>query len=243
MFSLKGKTALITGSTQGIGFGIAKAFAEAGATVTVHCSSDIEKARRVAESLGEEHHYITGDLSDAETVRRIFAATGAVDIVVANASVQYRTAWSEIGTEEFDKQIDVNLRSTLALMQTYIPEMQKKGWGRFLAVGSVQQHKPHKHMAIYAASKCAIQSLVENVAKQVAPDGVTVNNLLPGVIDTPRNRGALSDSAYKAQVLGGIPAGFVGTPEDCAGAALLLCSDAGRYITGIELTVDGGMSL
>ena len=223
MFSLNGKRALVTGSTQGIGFGIAKAFAEAGAIVYIHCSSDLEKARRVAQSLGAEHRFVVGDLSRMKTVEEIFSVTGPLDIVVANASVQYRTAWEEIGEAEFHQQIEVNLHSTLALMQAYIPEMQKKGWGRFLAVGSVQQHKPHKHMAIYAATKCAIQSLVENVAKQVAHDGVTVNNLLPGVIETPRNAGALSDEAYKKVVLEGIPAGFVGTPEDCAGAALLLC--------------------
>ena len=98
-------------------------------------------------------------------------------------------------------------------------------------------------MAVYAATKCAIQSLVNNVAKQVAKDGVTVNNLIPGVIDTPRNTTALSDSEYAKKVVDGIPMGIVGEASDCAGAALLLCSDAGRYITGIELTVDGGMKL
>ena len=242
MFSLKGKRALITGSTQGIGYAMARAFIEYGAEVFIHCSSDDEKAKKIAEELGSGL-YVTGDLGEDDCVGRLFEVTGECDIVVANASVQIRAPWEEITAEALDRQMKVNFRSTLELMQTYIPPMQRKGWGRFLAVGSVQQYRPHPQMAVYSASKCAIQSLVENIAKQVAPDGVTVNNLVPGVIATPRNAAALEDESYKAKVLCGIPVGFLGEPCDCAGAAILLCSDAGRYITGIELPVDGGMKL
>ena len=242
MFNLTGKRALVTGSTQGIGYEIAKVLRTHGAEVYIHCSKDEVKAQAVAAEIGSGL-WVTGDLGDSECVKRIYEKTGELDIVVANASVQFRTPWSEISAEEFDRQINVNLRSTLALMQSYIPAMQAKKWGRFLAVGSVQQYRPHMHMAVYAASKCAIQSLVHNVAKQVAKDGVTVNNLVPGVIVTPRNDEALANVEYAKKVLSGIPTGFAGQPSDCVGAALLLCSDAGRYITGIELPVDGGMKL
>ena len=242
MFNLTGKRALVTGSTQGIGYEIARVLRAYGAEVYIHCSRDEVKARAIAAELKSDL-WVTGDLGDLECVKRIFEKTGALDIVVANASVQFRTPWNEISAEEFERQINVNLRSTLELMQSYVPAMQAKKWGRFLAVGSVQQYRPHMHMAVYAASKCAIQSLVHNVAKQVAKDGVTVNSLVPGVIATPRNNEALSDAEYAKTVLSGIPAGFAGQPSDCAGAALLLCSDAGRYITGIELPVDGGMKL
>ena len=242
MFNLTGKRALVTGSTQGIGYEIAKVLRTHGAEVYIHCSKDEVKAQAVAAEM-ESGLWVTGDLGDSECVKRIYEKTGELDIVVANASVQFRTPWSEISAEEFDRQINVNLRSTLELMQSYIPAMQAKKWGRFLAVGSVQQYRPHMHMAVYAASKCAIQSLVHNVAKQVAKDGVTVNNLIPGVIVTPRNDEALANVEYAKKVLSGIPTGFAGQPSDCAGAALLLCSDAGRYITGIELPVDGGMKL
>ena len=242
MFNLTGKRALVTGSTQGIGYEIAKVLRTHGAEVYIHCSKDEAKAQAVAAEM-ESGLWVTGDLGDSECVKRIYEKTGDLDIVVANASVQFRTPWSEISAEEFDRQINVNLRSTLELMQSYIPAMQAKKWGRFLVVGSVQQYRPHMHMAVYAASKCAIQSLVHNVAKQVAKDGVTVNNLVPGVIVTPRNDEALANVEYAKKVLSGIPTGFAGQPSDCAGAALLLCSDAGRYITGIELPVDGGMKL
>ena len=242
MFNLKGKTALVTGSTQGIGYAIAKALIVAGADVYIHCSKDAEKAKRIAAELGSEL-YVTADLSREDAADKLFAATGALDIVVANASVQYRREWQAIDKTEFDSQVDVNLRSTLALMQRYIPEMQKRGFGRFVTVGSVQEYRPHVNMALYAATKCAVFSLVKNVAKQVAKDGVTVNNLVPGVIATPRNEAALSDPEYAAKVMAGIPAGYAGEAEDCAVAALLLCSPEGRYITGAEICVDGGMSL
>lgn len=242
MFDLTGKRALVTGSTQGIGYAIAKALTRYGAQVYIHCSSDDEKAKRIAAELGTDL-WVTGDLGIQGCAEKLYEKTGGLDIVAANASVQFRTPWDEIPSEEFDRQINVNLRSTLELMQVYIPGMQAKKWGRFLAVGSVQQYRPHAQMAVYAASKCAIQSLVHNVAKQVACDGVTVNNLVPGVIETPRNDAAFADAGYARKVLAGIPAGFAGKPDDCAGAALLLCSDAGRYITGTELVVDGGMSL
>lgn len=241
-FDLTGKKALVTGSTQGIGYAVAKVLCEHGAEVYVHCSKDMEKAERIAKEIGAAGA-VTADLGDADAAERLYRATGALDIVVANASVQFRRAWDEIPPEEYDRQMNVNLRSTLCLMQKYIPDMQKKKWGRFVAVGSVQQYKPHAQMAVYAASKCAIQSLVENVAKQVAADLVTVNTLLPGVIATPRNDAALADEAYRAKVLSSIPAGYAGESGDCAGAALLLCSEEGRYITGTQLIVDGGMHL
>jgi NAD(P)-dependent dehydrogenase (short-subunit alcohol dehydrogenase family) len=164
MFNLTGKRALVTGSTQGIGYEIAKVLRTHGAEVYIHCSKDEAKAQAVAAEIGSGL-WVTGDLGDSECVKRIYEKTGELDIVVANASVQFRTPWNEIPVEEVDRQINVNLRSTLELMQSYIPAMQAKKWGRFLAVGSVQQYRPHMHMAVYAASKCAIQSLVHNVAK------------------------------------------------------------------------------
>ena len=135
------------------------------------------------------------------------------------------------------------MKTTLDAMQLYAKSMKAKRWGRIVTVGSVQQYKPHKDMAVYAATKSAVMSFVRNIGKQLAPYGVTVNNLNPGVIATPRNDKALSDPEYRKKVLDGIPMGYAGEAEDMAGAALLLCSEEGRYITGIDLLVDGGMSL
>ena len=241
MFSVKGKKALVTGSSQGIGFAIAKALSTAGAEVFIHGSNDekLEKAAARVSCAGS----LCVDLRDADAAEKLYAATGPVDLLILNASMQFRTPWDEIETTEFDTQITVNLKSSLHAMQKYSKTMKENRFGRIITIGSVQQYKPHKDMAIYAASKCAQMSLVKNVAKQLAPFGITVNNISPGVIATPRNEAALADEVYRQKVLDGIPMGYAGEAEDVVGAALLLCSDSGRYITGTDLVVDGGMSL
>lgn len=243
MFDLKGKRALVTGSTQGIGKAVASLLAQYGATVVVHGSSSQEKCQRAAGEMEGSTETAVADLSKADCARRLYEQTGDVDILVLNASVQFRKAWDEITPEEFDIQMNTNLKASLMLIQKYVPHMKSQNWGRIVTVGSVQQHKPHKDMAIYAASKCGQMSLVANLAKQLAPFGITVNNLSPGVIATPRNEEALNDPVYAKKVLDGIPLGYAGKAEDMAAAALLLCSDGGRYITGTELIVDGGMHL
>lgn len=243
MFDLKGKKALVTGSTQGIGLAVALCLSAQNAEVYVHGGTSIEKCRKAAELINGNTHICFQNLAAADCAENLYRQTGNVDILVLNASVQFRKAWNEISADEFEKQIDTNLRASLMLIQKYAPYMLDRGWGRIVAVGSVQQYKPHKDMAVYAASKCAMMSLVRNFARQFASSGVTVNNVAPGVIATPRNSAALSDPVYSKTVMDAIPMGYAGKAEDCAGAVLLLCSDEGRYITGADIAVDGGMSL
>ena len=241
MFELKGKRALITGSTQGIGFSLAKALTEAGATVWINGTNE-EKAKRAAQGIPGAQIALC-DLSLPDCADRLYQKTGDVDILILNASIQYRRAWNRITDEEFDKQIAVNLKASLKLIQKYAPHMQAQKWGRIITLGSVQQRRPHKDMLIYAAVKAAQENMARNLAKQLAPDGITVNNIAPGVIETPRNSEALSDKEYAKQVIAGIPLGYAGVPQDCNGLILTLCSDAGRYITGADIFIDGGMSL
>lgn len=243
MFDLSGKNALVTGSSQGIGMAVAACLAENGAKVFVHASKSIEKAKRAAEQMNGVCEAVVADLSQGGSAEKLYKQTGDVDILVLNASVQYREKWDMITSDEFDTQIKVNLKSSLELMQIYAKSMKEKRYGRIVTVGSVQQYKPHVDMAVYAASKCAQMSLVKNISKQLAPFGITVNNMSPGVIATPRNEEALSDEEYKIKVLSGIPAGYAGEAFDCAAPVLLLCSKEGRYITGTDLVVDGGMHL
>ena len=243
MFDLTGKRALVTGSTQGIGKAIAACLASHGAEVIVHGSSSRTKCEDSAATMKGKIRTAVQDLSQPACAESLYKQTGDIDILVLNASVQFRKAWNEITADEFDAQMHTNLRASLLLAQKYAPHMIAQKWGRIVTVGSVQQYKPHKDMAVYAASKCAQMSLVTNLAKQLAPHGITVNNMSPGVIDTPRNARALSDPDYSKQVVAGIPAGYAGQAEDCAGAVLLLCSEEGRYITGTDLIVDGGMHL
>lgn len=243
MFDLTGKTALVTGSSQGIGKAIAALLAKQGAKVFVHASRSMEKAQRAASEMEGETACVVGDLSVPSEVEGLYKQTGDVDILVLNASAQIRNPWDCVTADEMEMQLGVNVKANYRLIQLYQPKMKENGWGRIVTVGSVQQRVPHKDMPLYAASKCAVMSLVENLAKQFAPFGITVNNMSPGVIDTPRNEKALSDPEYNKKVMAGIPMGYAGRPEDCAPAVLLLCSEEGRYITGSNLDVDGGMKL
>ncbi len=241
MFDLKHKKALVTGATQGIGYAIARCLADAGATVYLG-GQNAEKAKAAMETIPGSAAAVC-DLALPDCAEQLYAITGDVDILVLNASIQIRKTWDTITDEEFDRQIAVNFKSSVKLIQAYAPYMKQQGWGRIVTIGSVQERKPHKDMLIYAASKAAQTNMVMNLAKQFAPFGITVNNVAPGVIETPRNDEALADEAYRQQVLNGIPSGYAGAPVDCAGQVLLLCSDAGRYITGENIFIDGGMKL
>lgn len=249
-FNLSGRRALVTGASQGIGRSIALALAEFGADVMVHCGHDTAKAdavRAEVERFGVRAGVVTAALGAptvaADIVGATRAAIGDPDILVLNASVQIRRPWHQITADEYRRQIDVNFGSSLWLAQAAVPAMRQRRWGRILTIGSIQQVRPHPDMLVYAATKSALVNFVLNLAPQLAGDGITVNNLAPGVIATPRNDAVLSDPAYRDKVLAKIPLRSVGDPEDCAAAAVLLCSEAGRYITGQDLFVDGGMGL
>ncbi len=249
-FKLTGKKAVVTGSSRGIGAAIAIGLAEAGADVAIHYTSNIDAANNVAgqiTKLGCKSVVIQADLNNENGAEKIINKStekfGKIDILVVNASIQIPEPWSEISMDSFDKQVAINLRSSLKLIQLTAPFMLQRNWGRILTIGSVQEVVPHSEMVIYSSLKAAQTLMIKNLSKQFASHGVTVNNLAPGVIDTDRSRERLKDSNYKKKVLDKIPAGTIGNTEDCVGAALLMCSDAGRYITGQNLFVDGGMSL
>ena len=236
------KSVLITGSTQGIGKALAVAFVKEDYEVIVHCSKDIEKAERIREEIGAAQAVVC-DLSNMDEVNDLYAKTGAVDCLILNASVQYKELWTDIADETFDKQINVNVKSTLKLMQAYYPAMKEKGFGRIVTIGSVNQYRNHPELSLYSATKCAVMKLVEVIAKQAAPFGVTVNHVAPGAIATPRNASVYNDDEQRKAVEACIPMGRFGTPENCVGAVLMLCSEQGGYITGTDIVVDGGMRL
>lgn len=249
-FRLDGRRALVTGAPRGIGRSIALALAEAGADIAINYATSKqlgEEAAAEAARFGVKAVAIGARLGDPGAAPALYeqsvAQLGGIDILVHNASVQYRTAWNEIPADEFDDQIAVNLKAMFELTQLAVPAMCERRWGRVLTIGSVQQARPHPEMWIYAGTKLAQLSMARNLALRVAQFGVTVNNLAPGAIDTFRNEEVMTDPEAKARMEGRIPLGRVGEPDDCAAAALLLCSEAGRYITGADLFVDGGLSL
>ena len=223
-FDLTVKTALVTGSTRGIGKAIGDEFEEFGATVIRHNSK-------------------VCDLADPAAVEAWLKTLPPLDIVVCNASIQERFKWNEFPMDEARREAQVNYITTLRIFQSAYPHMKARKWGRLIVVGSVQERRPHPDMIGYAATKGAQENLVRNIARQVAAEGITVNNICPGVFYTDRNKEVLADPVYGKKVTDAIPMHDYAMPEDAAGAAVLLASDAGRYITGATVMVDGGLSL
>lgn len=242
MFDLKGKTALVTGSSQGIGKEIAKTLRDAGAKVFVHGQNFSEKLDLAAKYVGTDS-IVEADLFESGVADKLFAQTGGVDILVLNASIQIKKPWGEFSEEEFDRHINCNLKSSYFIIKKYINYMKQKGWGRIVTIGSTNQYNNHPELAIYGVTKAAQMKLVQNIAPYIAPYGITINNIAPGAIETPRNDKALADKEFRDKVVASIPAGYIGNAGDMNGAVLLLCSNEGRYITGSEIIADGGMHL
>ncbi len=249
-FSLVNRTALVTGARREIGRAIALALASAGARLAIH-HADTAEERADAVSVVQEIERSGGSarafgqdfaLDDAgHQLAASVSAWSPVDILVLNASIELPEAYDAITRERFDRQISVNLRSPLELLQDLVPPMGVRGWGRVVTIGSVQQVRPHPQMMVYAGTKAAQLNWAWNLARQFGGRGVTVNNLAPGAILTARNRAQMATEGDA--LVQRIPAGRLGDPDDLTGAALLLCSDAGAYINGVNLYVDGGRSI
>lgn len=246
MNEINQKRALVTGSSRGIGRAIAIALAKDGYEVIVHCAGNVAKAeetKRMIEEQGGVASVLVADLCNTDCVKKLANEMDEIDILVLNASLQIRRPWIEIPLEECYDQLNCNFVASMMLIQAAVPHMKEQKWGRIVTIGSVQEVKPHPDMLVYSSSKAAQTKMAQSLALQLAKDGITVNNVAPGVIYTDRNIKALSDEAYAKQVTDSIPVGFYGEPQDLAGIVSLLCSNEGRYITGQNIFVDGGKSI
>ena len=240
------KTALITGSTRGIGRAIAIRLAKDGYKIIVHGAGNIKKAEEtklIIEQNGGEAEIVTCDLTNLEKTAQFCKTIKNIDVLILNASLQYRTPWQEITPTACYEQLNCNFVSSMMLIQAAAEYMKQNKWGRIITIGSVQEAKPHPDMLVYSASKAAQTNMVMSLALQLANDGITVNNVAPGVILTDRNTDALANEEYAKIVSDSIPVGYFGTPEDCEGLVSLLCSDEGRYITGQSIFIDGGKGI
>ncbi|MEO7242083.1 MAG: SDR family oxidoreductase [Variovorax sp.] len=257
-FSMAGRRALVTGGSVSIGREIALVFAEAGADVAIQYAKQADAgfgqpdaaARLVVDvqALGVRGVAIEADFMEPGAATRCVGAArdalGGLDVLVICASIQYRTPFHEVTGEQIERQIQINFRATIELLQAALPGMTAQGWGRVLTIGSVNQTNPEPVLSIYSALKSAQHNLAFNLAKEAAANGVTLNNLSPGLIATERNKWRREDEAAWAEIeRNSGPMRRAGRPREMAGAALLLCSEAGSFITGADLQATGGRHL
>lgn len=240
------KRALITGSSRGIGHAVALGLAKDGYEILVHCVGRLDRAQETRDEIvagGGRATVLQADLCDLSQTARLAREMGDVDVLILNASLQIKKPWQTITVEDAEQQLNCNFVSSMLLIQAAVDHMRAQKWGRIVTIGSVQERKPHPDMLVYSASKAAQTNMAQSLALQLAGDGITVNNVAPGVIATDRNKPAVADPVYAKKVRDSIPLGFYGEPEDCVGMVRLLCSEEGRYITGQSLYVDGGKSV
>ena len=245
---LTGKAAVISGaaSTRGIGRATARLFAEHGARVAI-LDLDRAGASEAAASLpGEGHMGLACDVTDRETCRAaardVLAAFGGADILVNNAGITQPIKFLDIAPENYDAVMDVSLRGTLYLSQAFIPSMRERRRGSVICLSSVSAQRgggifggPH-----YSAAKAGVLGLAKAMAREFGPDGIRVNAVTPGLIQTDITAGKLTD-AMRADILRGIPLNRLGEAADVAGVCLFLASDLSSYLTGTAIDVNGGM--
>ena len=248
MFSLKGKKALVTGASRGIGRGIALALATQGADVVVNYHSRAEEAEKVAAEIrakGRKAFSIQADVGAAAQVAKMFEEVktkwGKLDILVNNAGIVAFADFESITEEEWDKILDVNLKGQFLCSKEAVKLMN--AGAKIINIASIASGGVgigFSRIAHYTASKGGIVALTENMALDLAPKGINVNAIAPGVIETDMTKDLLADEKMKQGLLMRVPKRRVGKPEDIGAAAAFLASDEADYITGVVLYVDGG---
>jgi len=244
-FNLKGKTALVTGSSRGLGAAIAVALAQAGANVAVHGSTNAPQlTQQKVAATGVDTIALVGDVGDAQVCSRLVEETvnhfGAIDILVNNAGIIRRSPAAEHSEEFWKEVIDVNLSSVFRLMQHAGRHMLAQGSGKIINIASLLTFQGGITVPSYAAAKGGVGQLTKAFANEWAPKGVNVNAIAPGYMDTDNTEALRKNPERARQILERIPAARWGAPEDLAGAAVFLASAASNYIHGHILIVDGG---
>ena len=247
-FSLKGQTALITGSTGGLGSAICEVLAESGADVIINHLSQPDEAdalRTTVEKIGSRACVVQADVSREDEVNAMFKIierTGqSVDILINNAGISQPKDIFTMELDDWNRVMRVNLTSCFLCSRAAMRMMRERGSGRIVNISSVVAHRGaiHGH-AHYAASKSGMLGLTVTLARTGAPLGITVNALAPGIIDTGLLHETLGEETVE-KLTQSVPIGSLGTPRDVAYAAAYLCSPAARYLTGVTLDVNGGL--
>lgn len=251
LFRLTGRNALVTGGTRGIGLECARALGEAGARVAVaaRSSSDGEQALASLSASGIEARFFKADLSSPEAARTLISqvsdAFGSLQILVNNAGIARHGPSVEFSPVTWNEVINTNLSGLFWCSQEAIAMMLKNGGGAIVNVGSISgliSNVP-QHQAAYNASKAGVHMLTKSLAGEFADQGIRINAVAPGYIETPMTRGGLDNPEWSRIWLSMTPMGRVGQPHEIAAAVLFLASDAASYVTGSVLTIDGGYTI
>ncbi len=248
LFDLTGRRALVTGSSQGIGFALARGLAEAGAEVVLN-GRDPNKVGDAAEELRNEGHVpheLAFDVTDHDAVRRAIdgfeAHTGPIDILVNNAGMQFRSPLEDYPGDRFEALLQTNVASVFHAGQAAARHMIARGRGRIINIASVQSALARPGIAPYTATKGAVANLTKGMATDWARHGLNCNAIAPGYFDTPLNAALVADPEFSAWLEKRTPAGRWGRVEELTGACVFLASDASSFVNGHVLYVDGGIT-
>jgi 3-hydroxybutyrate dehydrogenase len=252
--SLKGRTAVVTGSTSGIGLGVAEQLAKAGADVVLNSFTDSEDDRALAERIAGENgvdcRYVRADMSDADDCRRLIDKAGAVDILVNNAGIQHVAPVEEFPREKWDAILAIMLSSAFHTTAAVLPGMRERGWGRIVNVASAHGLTASPYKVAYVAAKHGLVGLTKTVALETAEEPITANAICPGYVLTPlvekqipatmEKYGMGREQVMREVMLARQPSRQFATVEQIGGTAVFLCSAAADQITGTTISVDGG---
>ena len=249
MHRLAGKVAIVTGAGSGIGQGIAKRLGCEGAKVIVDYIGDPAGAKdteSAIEQAGGEGKIVRADVTSLDDDRKLvdlaWSQFGAADILVNNAGMEHKSNFWETTEADYDKVMAVNLRGPFFLTQAFVRRLRdEKKPGRIVNISSVHEDMAFPGFATYCCSKGGLRMLMRDLAMELGPLGITVNNVAPGAIATPINKALLEDKPMLDALLKNIPLGRMGTPEDVAGLVAYLASDDAAYVTGSTFVIDGGL--